>query len=654
MPSYRGIAHFKYAVSTNLCRFGSKAAFLKKIIFTLLFFLITSLARSQAFVETFLPNADTIDNITPIPEFSSVFIDSNLNLPVQKIPDQQFISFTKFTSRDDIPAKWIGKKFYIRFSIQNNSNNLVRYYYYPGKLFRKLQLFRVDPEGSPLALNTKGLMTGFIPVNLPPNTISSFMLEAVFFKTTLNQLRSILIPPQHLETFENQMYKSLSEKKIIGMLLSGMLLMMILVTLLNYFVTYKDEFLYNSLYSLCMFFLIFLTTYLSGRPGWFRGLFLSYLDLFLLIAGTIFYLAFTRCFLNTKNLHPRLNNFLYIEAWVLGILMLCYTVLHLAFNYYDYEIVFENVLKILALAAGVVYIYLSYREKNPLMNYLAVGAAAQVFFFVISLVLNVFQVDSTSIYTSPFFYFELGVICSLIFFLLGLFYKNRSELTLKIQEQEAMKLEAEKQFFETQLSIYKVQEEERNRISADMHDDLGAGMTSIRLYSELAKSKSGENILPEIEKISSSADELINNMNAIIWSMSSHNDTLGNMVAYIRSYCIDYFENTNIQPIITIPENIPALFVNGSIRRNVFLVVKEALQNIIKHAKATQVKIILSQETDGLSLVIHDNGRGIDLDNIRQFSNGLKNMKKRMQDVEIDFAIANDNGTKIRLFRKTR
>jgi signal transduction histidine kinase len=78
------------------------------------------------------------------------------------------------------------------------------------------------------------------------------------------------------------------------------------------------------------------------------------------------------------------------------------------------------------------------------------------------------------------------------------------------------------------------------------------------------------------------------------------------------------------------------------------------LHNIIKHAKATQVKIILSQETDGLSLVIHDNGRGIDLDNIRQFSNGLKNMKKRMQDVEIDFAIANDNGTKIRLFRKTR
>ena len=430
--------------------------------------------------------------------------------------------------------------------------------------------------------------------------------------------------------------------------------MMILVTLLNYFITRKIEFLYNSLYSLCMFFLIFLTTYLGGHPGWFRGIFLSYLDLFLLICGTIFYLYFTMYFLNTKNLHPRLNKFLYLESWVLGILLVCYTVLHIAFSFYSYEIIFENVLKILALAAGVVYIYLSFTQKNPLMTYLAVGVATQVFFFMVSLILILFDVDSTYLYTSPFFYFEIGVICSIIFFLLGLFYKNRQELTLKIQEQEAMKLAAEKQFFENQLSIYKVQQEERNRISADMHDDLGAGMTSIRLYSELAKSKSGENIVPEIEKISSSADELINNMNAIIWSMSSHNDTLGNMVAYIRRYCIDYFENTNIEPIITIPENIPALVVNGSIRRNVFLVVKEALQNIIKHSNATQVKIILSKETDGLSLVIHDNGKGIDVDNIRQFSNGLKNMKKRMCDVEIEFAIANENGTKIKLYRKTR
>jgi signal transduction histidine kinase len=654
MPAYQGCTLFKYAVSTNLCRFGSKAAFLKKIIFSILIFLAGNVAFSQVSPETFLPGVDTIDNITPIEQSSFLFIDSTLNRPIEQIAKQQFIPFLQYAHRQNIPDELVGKNFYIRFSLQSNSQKPVDYFYYPGKLFRHLQLYKVDSSGVPRAIETKGLISGFIPLTLPPGRPSTFILQVVFFKTALNHLQSTLIPAQHLDTFQNKMFRSLNGKKIIGIILSGMLLMMILVTLINFFITRKIEYLYNSLYSLCMFLLIFLTTYLAGHPGWVRGIFMSYFDLFLLMCGTIAYLSFTRWFLDTSTFHPRLNRLLYIEGWALGVLLLFYTILHAGFNFYRIEIIVENILKVFALAAGVVYIYLAFKEKNPLMNYLAFGAACQVLFFIISLILNFSKDKPDYIYTSPFFYFELGVICSIIFFLLGLFYKNRQELTLKVQEQEAMNLEAEKQYFENQLAIYKAQQEERNRISADMHDDLGAGMTSIRLYSELAKSKSGATVLPEIVKISESADELINKMNAIIWSMSSHNDTLGNMVAYIRSYCIEYLENTSIKPHIEIPEKIPAIEVNGSIRRNVFLVVKEALQNVLKHAGATKVDIILAREPEGLSLVIHDNGKGIDFNNIRQFSNGLKNMKKRMSDVDIEFSIVNDNGTRIRLYRKTR
>ena len=182
---------------------------------------------------------------------------------------------------------------------------------------------------------------------------------------------------------------------------------------------------------------------------------------------------------------------------------------------------------------------------------------------------------------------------------------------------------------------------------------VGAGMTSIRLYSELAKGKVGENVVPEIDKISSSADELLNKMNAIIWSMSSQNDSLGNMVGYIRSYATDYLENTGIEHNIVIPESLPAIEVNGSIRRNVFLVIKEALQNIIKHSGAKKVDIVMKKEREGLSLTIHDDGKGINFDNIRPYSNGLNNMRKRMQDLDIEFSIENNNGTIIRLYRKT-
>ena len=311
-------------------------------------------------------------------------------------------------------------------------------------------------------------------------------------------------------------------------------------------------------------------------------------------------------------------------------------------------------MKILLVIAAMVYIFLAIVEKNPLMNYLAAGVATQIFFSIISLFFVLTNSDADSIYTSPIFYFELGVICSIISFLLGLFYKNRQELISKIKEQEAMKLEVEKQSFENQFTVYKTQQEERNRISADMHDDLGAGMTTIRLYSELAKSKLGDKIMPELEKISASADELINNMNSIIWSMSSQNDSMGNMVAYIRSYTIDYLENTGIKPIVNLPEHLPALVVNGIIRRNVFMVIKEALQNIVKHSNATEVRITLKKEPEGFSLIIHDNGKGIDFDNLRPFSHGLRNMKKRMQDVGLEFSIENNNGTFIKLHGKTR
>ena len=187
-----------------------------------------------------------------------------------------------------------------------------------------------------------------------------------------------------------------------------------------------------------------------------------------------------------------------------------------------------------------------------------------------------------------------------------------------------------------------------------MHDDLGAGMTTIRLYSELAKSKLTDNSIPEIDKISSSANELLNKMNAIIWSMSSSNDSLGNMIAYIRSYALEYFEDTGVTCRINIPDNLPNVEVIGEIRRNVFLVVKEALNNILKHSKASEVTITLEREENELILYIQDNGTGIDLDALRQFGNGLKNMKKRMADVGIDFSIENRNGTMVTLRRKVQ
>ena len=303
------------------------------------------------------------------------------------------------------------------------------------------------------------------------------------------------------------------------------------------------------------------------------------------------------------------------------------------------------------LAIGIMYILVGIKQKNRLFNYLAIGNAILILFSIISFLLIIVTVRRSGIFTSALLYYEVGIVGELIFFLLGLTYKNRKELIERIKEQEALKLAAEKQIFETKIAILNAQQEERNRISTDMHDDLGAGVTAIRLFSELAKRRLGKETIPEIEKISSSANELLNNMNAIIWTMNSSNDSFGNMVAYIRSYAIEYFENTGINCTVNIAADLPNIAVNGAIRRNVFLVVKEALNNVLKHSKATEVILVLKKEHTIISLLIQDNGTGIDFENLRRFGNGLKNMKARMNKSGIDFFIENKNGTLVTLQR---
>jgi signal transduction histidine kinase len=371
----------------------------------------------------------------------------------------------------------------------------------------------------------------------------------------------------------------------------------------------------------------------------------------LLILGNVFYLAFIRQFLNTRTNYTLLHRVFRTSEWFLLFAIALFTFIHYFTEWYWAEIALEYLMKAIVLSIGLLFIIIAFKQKQRLTIYLALGSAFAIFFSLISLYIIVFNIPAKSIFSTALFYHDIALVFALSFFLLGLTYKNRRELIERTQEQEALKLDVEKKVLENQIAIIKAQQEERNRISADMHDDLGAGMTTIRLYSELAKTRLGDTHIPEIEKISSSANELLNKMNAIIWSMSSSNDSLGNMIAYIRSYSLEYFENTGVSCKISLPEGLPNIVVSGEIRRNVFLVVKEALNNILKHAGATEVNITLERVPDGLKLFIHDNGTGIDFEKLRQFGNGLKNMKKRMDDVNIHFSIENKNGTLITLHR---
>jgi signal transduction histidine kinase len=207
------------------------------------------------------------------------------------------------------------------------------------------------------------------------------------------------------------------------------------------------------------------------------------------------------------------------------------------------------------------------------------------------------------------------------------------------------------------LEHQRAMEKERTRISSDMHDEVGASLTHIAITSELLKKSMNHTQRNEVrdyvEEISRTAREVIDHIGEIIWAINPRYDSLDNLMAYIREYAGNFFETSPIRCRYDLPEHVPPLALTSEARRNLFLVTKEALHNILKHAEAKEVQIKMALHRHDLELSIADNGKGFCHQDVSRFGNGLNNMQKRMADIGGQFEISSQPGAgtiiKIRL-----
>jgi len=201
-------------------------------------------------------------------------------------------------------------------------------------------------------------------------------------------------------------------------------------------------------------------------------------------------------------------------------------------------------------------------------------------------------------------------------------------ITFSVSQQKAKR---KLRLLENQIAV----DAERNRISADMHDEIGSGITHIALLSELIQTQ--QKVTPDLKKdiniIATSARKLVQTMSEIIWALNPQNDTLENLVAYIREQSYQYFESFEMQFTIDFPDEVPAIKLSNAERRNLYLVTREALNNAMKHAEASAIQLTLECTKINCSFYVTDNGKGMNLAKIKAGSNGLINMKKRMQDI---------------------
>ena len=154
-------------------------------------------------------------------------------------------------------------------------------------------------------------------------------------------------------------------------------------------------------------------------------------------------------------------------------------------------------------------------------------------------------------------------------------------------------------------------ERDRARIAKDIHDDLGAGLTQITLLSELARREPSSQAEGHLDRISDSARKLTRRIDEIVWAVDPQHDTLNGLMDYISAFTEDFLRTAGIRCRMDMPAVLPSLQLPAELRYNLFLALKEALNNVVKHARATEVRLGLRLENNGFTLVLQDNGQGM-------------------------------------------
>ncbi len=244
------------------------------------------------------------------------------------------------------------------------------------------------------------------------------------------------------------------------------------------------------------------------------------------------------------------------------------------------------------------------------------------------------------------------------FFLCG---PKKSEKSYSMQDIRVLSLIAKRvialfntaSLYQKDLDRQLMLERERARISQDMHDDVGASLTRISILSDLAKNRTdmqGET-MQWLSQISDTSRSVMEEMSQIIWALNPKNDTLEGLVAYIRRFANEYIEPTSVSCAFDFPSSLPVMALTVETRRNIYLVVREALHNVIKHSEATRVDIRLSIVDGRMSISVRDDGKGFDPEKLEFPGNGLVNMKKRMKDIRGEVLIRSEigSGTEVEL-----
>jgi signal transduction histidine kinase len=183
-------------------------------------------------------------------------------------------------------------------------------------------------------------------------------------------------------------------------------------------------------------------------------------------------------------------------------------------------------------------------------------------------------------------------------------------------------------------------EEERTRIASDLHDQLGATLTEIRF---LGMTESRDLAVPPatrstLVKVSEKSRQMVSSLDEIVWAINPANDSLPHLADYLCQVAEEFFSATDVRCRLDVDELLPSMPLTSEARHNLYLVVLEALNNIVKHSGATEAWLRIHWQYQTLHVIIEDNGCGFDKPLVVS-GNGLSNMRRRLEKIGGHFEI---------------
>jgi signal transduction histidine kinase len=178
-------------------------------------------------------------------------------------------------------------------------------------------------------------------------------------------------------------------------------------------------------------------------------------------------------------------------------------------------------------------------------------------------------------------------------------------------------------------------QQERMRIARDIHDDLGSRMTQLVLHGEVAQSElpSESETRLQIDRICEEARGILSTLDEILWALNPKRDAFRDFTSFICGYAQAFFKPTRIQCLFDVDPAVSPVTLTLPQKRTLLMVIKETLNNIVKHSEATEVVLQVKWQAQKLLVVVTDNGKGFDQASLDPGRSGLVNMSQRMTEL---------------------